>query len=66
MATKKQNGIPLASNVEKTTVNGRTVWRVHSAKSGRVVSVTAKSSSKRSMERVNARYDKALQSLADR
>jgi hypothetical protein len=62
---KKQNHI-FANNVERTTVNGRTVWRVHSAKSGRVLSVTTKSSSKRSMERTNAQYGKALQSLADR
>jgi hypothetical protein len=62
MTTKKL----VAGNVQRTTVKGRTVWRVKSAKSGRVLSVTTKSSSERSMKRTNARYGEALQSLADR
>ena len=36
MPTKAKNRIS-ADNVERTTVNGRTVWRVLSAKSGRVL-----------------------------
>ena len=55
-----------ASNVERTTVKGRTVWRVHSAKSGKVLSLATKASSKRSMERTSDRFGKALKSLADR
>jgi hypothetical protein len=66
MAAKKKQDRPLAGNVERTTVKGRTVWRVHSAKSGRVLSVTTKSSSARSMKKTNARYGEALRSLADR
>lgn len=65
MPTKAKNRIS-ADNVERTTVNGRTVWRVLSAKSGRVLSLTTKSSSVRSMKKTNARYGEALKSLADR
>ena len=66
MTGQKHKRTSLADNVERTTVKGRTVWRVRSSKSGRVVSVTAKSSSKRSMEKANTQYSQALQSLADR
>jgi len=65
MATKGQNHIT-AGNVARTEIKGRTVWRVRSAKSGRVLSVTTKSSSERSMKNTNARYREALKSLADR
>jgi len=65
MATKDQTHIA-AGNVERTKIKGRTVWRVQSAKSGRVLSVTTKSSSERSMKNTNARYGKALKSLVDR
>ena len=65
MATKKLDRVP-AGNVERTTVKGRTVWRVHSAKSGEVLSLATKSSSKRSMERTSDRFGQALKSLADR
>jgi hypothetical protein len=65
MASKKQSRIS-AGNVERTKVKGRTVWRVPSAKSGRVRSLTTKSSSERSMRKTNARYGEALKSLADR
>lgn len=66
MANKNQKRPPTANNVERTTVNGRTVWRVHSAKSGRILSVTTKASSKRSMDRASAEYDEAFKSLANR
>jgi len=65
VATNKENRI-LADNAERTTVKGRTVWRVHSAKSGRVVTIATKASSERSMKRTSARYGEALKSLADR
>ena len=65
MAAKDQTHIT-AGNVERTKIKGRTVWRVHSAKSGRVLSVTTKSSSERSMKNTNARYGEALKRLADR
>jgi hypothetical protein len=65
MAKKQDNRIT-ADNVKRTTVKGRTVWRVESVKSGRVLSVTTKSSSERSMEKTNARYGDALKSLANR
>jgi hypothetical protein len=65
MATKDKNYIA-AGNVARTKIKGQTVWRVHSVKSGRVLSVATKSSSERSMKKTNARYGEALKRLADR
>jgi hypothetical protein len=63
---KKNKSEFAPNNVERTTVNGRTVYRVRSAKSGRVLSVTPKSSSRRSMEKTKGEYGQALESLANR
>ena len=63
---KKQARKKTASNVERLTVRGQEVWLVRSAKSGRIMSVTTKASSKRSMTKAGELYGRALQRLANR
>ena len=66
MAKKARNVEQRASNVERTVVNGREVWHVHSATTGRVLSVTTKSSTAKALDRADSKYAKALKSLANR
>jgi hypothetical protein len=63
---KKKARQTTASNVERMTVRGQEVWLVRSTKSGRIMSVTTKADSKRSMVKAGKLYGRALQRLADR
>ena len=66
MAKKNLNRQMHSSNVERLTINGQEVWHVRRTESGRIMSVTTKPSSKRSMAKAGELYGRALQRLANR